>query len=67
MTIDDARERLIRLQAERLDAAQAGVPQASDYMRRLNAAIADAHAQYTCTAVIEIAALRRELGRPLAA
>jgi len=67
MTIDDARARLIRLGAERLDAREAAVPQASDHMERLNAAFEDAHAEYMCAAVREIAVLRRELRRPLAA
>ncbi len=64
MTIDDARARLFRLQAERLDAREVGVPECSPYMVRLNAAIDDARAGYTRVAVIEIAALRRELARP---
>jgi len=67
MTIDEARARLMRLGAERLDAREAGVPQASDYIERLNAAIEDAHAEYTLAAVTEIAVLRRGLRRPLAA
>jgi len=61
MTIDEARARLIRLGSARLDAREAGVPQASDYIERLNAAFEDAHAEYTCAAVTEIAVLRREL------
>ena len=67
MTIDEARARLMRLGAERLDAREAGVPQTSDYIERLNAAIEDAHAEYTLAAVTEIAVLRRGLRRPLAA
>ena len=57
----DARARLIRLQAERMTAVEAGVQEPSPYMTRLADAIADARVEYTLTAVTEIAALRSEL------
>lgn len=57
----DARARLIRLQAERMTALEAGAQEPSPYMTRLADAIADARLEYTMSAVIEIAALRSEL------
>lgn len=65
MTITDARARLIRLQAERLAALEAGAHEPSPYMTRLSAAIAAARADYTLRAVIEIAELRTDLGSPM--
>jgi hypothetical protein len=65
MTACDARARLIRLQAERLTAVEAGVRDPSPYMTRLSEAIADAREEYTRTAVTEIAALRTDLGNPV--
>jgi hypothetical protein len=61
MTSTDAQARLIRLQAERLAALEAGVAEPSPYMDRLSDAIADARVDYTMTAVSEIAALRTDL------
>ncbi len=61
MTIDEARTRLLRLQAERLDAREVGVEECSPYMARLSGAIEDARRAYTRAAVTEIAALRRDL------
>jgi hypothetical protein len=65
MTPTDARARLIRLQAERLTALEAGVQDPSPYMARLSDAITEAREDYTCCAVVEIAALRTDLGRPI--
>ncbi|MCA1698319.1 MAG: hypothetical protein LC790_05200 [Actinobacteria bacterium] len=65
MTINDARERLIRLQAERLTARELGVEEPSSYMDRLSAAIEQARDDYTLAAVVEIASLRRDLERPI--
>lgn len=56
----------MRLEAERLDAREVGVPESSPYMTRLNAAIEDARADYIGAAVTEIAVLRRELGHAVA-
>jgi hypothetical protein len=61
MTSMDARARLIRLQAERLAAVEAGAQEPSPYMDRLSDAIADARLNYTMSAVVEIAALRTDL------
>jgi hypothetical protein len=58
MTSTDAKARLIRLQAERMTAIEAGVQEPSSYMTRLSEAIADARVDYTMSAVAEIAALR---------
>ncbi len=54
----DARARLLRLQAERLVAADAGLDPACAYLGHLEAAIADAHTQLVTRSVVEIAALR---------
>ena len=62
MTATDARARLIRLQAERLTALEAGAQEPSPYMDRLSEAIAEARDAYTLGAVVEIAALRTDLG-----
>jgi len=66
MTAADARTRLIRLQLERLEAAQAGVTLDS-YLARVELAIAEARRDYVVAAVTEIAALRTELSLPLPA
>lgn len=66
MTSTDARARLIRLQAERLTALEAGAQEPSPYMDRLSDAIADARVDYTTTAVTEIASLRTALGSAVA-
>jgi hypothetical protein len=66
MDITDAKARLIRLQAERLTALEAGAQEPSPYMDRLSEAIAEARKDYTMSAVVEIAALRTDLaGLPL--
>lgn len=62
----DARNRLIRLQTERLDAAEAGVTLDS-YLARLEHAIDEARHDYVVVAVTEIAALRTEMSLPLPA
>jgi hypothetical protein len=64
MTLTDARARLIRLQAERLAALEAGAQEPSPYMTRLSDAIAEARTNYTMIAVAEIAALRTDLASP---
>jgi hypothetical protein len=61
----DARARLLRLQAERLEVSSAGVSPSAVYLRHLDAAIAVARRQYVVSAVTEIAALRAGLGAPL--
>lgn len=65
MTTTDARARLLRLQAERMTALEAGVQEPSPYMARLCEAIAEARDHYTLSAVVEIAALRTDLGSPI--
>jgi hypothetical protein len=64
MTAIDARARLLRLQAERLAALEAGVQEPSVYMTRLADAIDDACVGYTMSAVVEIASLRDDLRAP---
>jgi hypothetical protein len=58
----DARSRLLRLQAERLEAADAGLDPTSRYLQHLDAAVADARTAYVTAAVTEIASLRAALG-----
>jgi hypothetical protein len=65
MTSTDARARLIRLQAERLTALEAGAQEPSPYMDRLSDALAEARLDYTIAAVTEIASLRTALGSPV--
>lgn len=65
MNAADARARLIRLQAERLAALEAGAQEPSPYMTRLSDAIAEAHLDYAMRAVAEIAVLRSELAAPI--
>jgi hypothetical protein len=57
----DARARLIRLQAERMAALEAGAREPSPYMTRLSDAIEDARVEYTMSTLTEIATLRSEL------
>ena len=64
MNVTDARARLIRLQAERLAALEAGAVEPSPYMTRLSDAIAAARVDHTMSAVVEIAELRTDLSRP---
>ena len=61
MEIEQARARLIRLQAERLAAVELGIEDPSPYMARLDAAIEDARGAYVTSAVVEIAILRESL------
>ncbi|HWI09457.1 MAG TPA: hypothetical protein VNT54_18305 [Solirubrobacteraceae bacterium] len=61
MDIEDARARLIRLQAERYAAVELGIEGTSPYMARLDAAIEEARAGYITSAVLEIAVLRESL------
>lgn len=61
MEIEEARARLIRLQAERCAALVLGVENPSPYMARLEAAIEEARAAYVTSAVLEIAVLRESL------
>ena len=56
-----ARARLLRLQGERLMAADAGVDPASAYIAHLEAAIAGARTELVTRSVIEIAVLRAGL------
>ena len=66
MNLAEARSRLVRLQAERMGALEAGVHEPSPYMTRLSDAIAAARVAYTISAVVEIAELRRDLASPTA-
>ena len=61
-TAVDARSRLRRLEAERLDAAEAGLGANAAYMRDLHAEIAAARVAYVSLAMTEVATLRAELG-----
>jgi hypothetical protein len=61
-TAVDARSRLERLQAERLDATEAGLAANAVYMADLHADIAAARAAYVGLAMTEVATLRAELG-----
>jgi hypothetical protein len=65
MTATDARTRLHRLQAERLDAVEAGLGENTLYMTDLENDIAASHALYVGLAVTEIASLRAQLDAPL--
>jgi hypothetical protein len=64
MTATDARNRLHRLQAERLDAVEAGLGDNALYMADLENDIAQSHAAYVGLAITEIATLRAQLGAP---
>lgn len=61
MESTEAKARLIRLQAERMAALEAGVQEPSPYMTRLSDAIDDACVEYTVSAVTAIAELRSQL------
>jgi hypothetical protein len=65
MTALDARIELQRLQAERLDAADAGLGANEIYMADLETDIAASRVAFVALAVTEIATLRAELGGPL--
>ena len=64
MTATDARNQLQRLQAERLDAVEAGLGENALYMDDLHNDIAASRALYIGLAVTEIATLRAELSGP---
>jgi hypothetical protein len=64
MTATDARTRLQRLQAERLDAVEAGLGSNALYMTDLQNDIAASQVAYVSLAVTEIATLRAQLGGP---
>jgi hypothetical protein len=60
----DARNELRRLQAERLDAVEAGLGENALYMADLEQDIEAYRALYVGLAVTEIASLRAQLGGP---
>jgi hypothetical protein len=62
MTAVDARSHLSRLEAERLNAVEAGLGGNSVYMTDLNDDIAAARATFIGLAMTEVATLRAELG-----
>ena len=64
MTATDARTRLHRLEAERLDAVEAGLGGNALYMDDLDNDIAASRALYVGLAVTEIATLRAQLSGP---
>jgi hypothetical protein len=61
MTATDARHLLQRLQAERLDAVEAGLGENALYMADLEDDIASYRVAYVALAVTEIASLRAQL------
>ncbi|MEA2194111.1 MAG: hypothetical protein QOG42_545 [Solirubrobacteraceae bacterium] len=61
MDVDHTRARLIRLQAERLQALELGIENPSPYIARLESAVAAARVDYVTSAVRELAVLRGEL------
>jgi hypothetical protein len=64
MTATDARLEVHRLQAERLDAADAGLAGNARYMAELETDIEASRVAYVALAVTEIATLRAELSGP---
>jgi hypothetical protein len=60
----DARTKLRRLEAERLDAVEAGLGENALYMNDLETDIEASRAVYVGLAVTEIATLRAQLGGP---
>jgi uncharacterized small protein (DUF1192 family) len=64
MTAFDARLELHRLQAERLDASDAGLGANALYMAELDTDIEASRVAYIALAVTEIATLRAELSAP---
>jgi hypothetical protein len=64
MTATDARTQLHRLQAERLDALEAGLGGNALYMDDLQSDIAASRTLYIGLAVTEIAVLHAQLGGP---
>jgi hypothetical protein len=65
MTATEARSQLHRLEAERLDAVDAGLGGNALYMNDLHNDIAASRALYVGLAVTEIAVLRGQLDAPL--
>ena len=61
MTATDARQQVHRLQAERLDAIDAGLGDNELYMADLQSDIAASRVAYVALAVSEIASLRAQL------
>ena len=61
MTATDARQQLQRLQAERLDAVDAGLGANELYMADLETDIAASRVAFVALAVAEIASLRAQL------
>ena len=64
MTATDARQQLHRLQAERLDAVDAGLGENELYMADLESDILASRVAYVALAVTEIASLRAQLSSP---
>jgi hypothetical protein len=64
MTATDARQQLHRLQAERLDAVDAGLGENELYMADLESDILASRVAYVALAVTEIASLRAQLSGP---
>ena len=64
MTATDARSRLHRLEAERLDAIDAGLGENAVYMDDLQDELAASRVAYIGLAVTEIATLRAQLAGP---
>jgi hypothetical protein len=64
MTTSDARTQLRRLQAERLDAVEAGLGSNALYMVALEHDIEASRATYVGLAITEIATLRGQLSGP---
>jgi hypothetical protein len=64
MTATDARTRLHRLEAERLDAIDAGHSANAAYMAELQHDLAASRNAYIGLAITEIATLRAQLGGP---
>jgi hypothetical protein len=64
MTAPNARQQLQRLQAERLDAVDAGLSENALYMADLESDILASRVAYVALAVTEIASLRGQLSGP---
>ena len=64
MSATDARTRLHRLEAQRLDAIDAGLGENAVYMTELQHDLAASRAAYVGLAITEIATLRAQLDGP---
>jgi hypothetical protein len=64
MSATDARTWLHRLEAERLDAIDAGLGENAVYMAELQSDLAASRVAYVGLAITEIATLRAQLGGP---